>query len=140
MLALNRHVGVIGHPKDRDKAQRKFFEDRTEKLAAKVKITEKAMERLDREKVDKPSEPWQLGLSFGGGRRSGDLVARLDGAVVRRGSFTLGPVDLQLAWQDRVAVVGPNGGGKSTLLAALLSPPTTSTCSHRAAGAGPRRL
>ncbi len=108
------------NPKDRDKAQRKFFEDRTEKLAGKVKITERAIERLERDKVDKPFEPWQLRLSFAGGRRSGDVVARLDGAVVRRGSFMLGPVSLQLAWQDRVAVVGPNGGGKSTLLAALL--------------------
>ncbi|MGI8710732.1 MAG: ABC-F family ATP-binding cassette domain-containing protein [Acidimicrobiales bacterium] len=108
------------NPKDRDKAQRKFFEDRTEKLAGKVKITERAIERLERDKIDKPFEPWRLRLSFAGGRRSGDMVARLDHAVVRRGSFTLGPVDLQLAWQDRVAVVGPNGGGKSTLLAALL--------------------
>ena len=108
------------NPRDRDKAQRKFFEDRTEKLAGKVKISERALERLEREKVDKPFEPWRLQLSFAGGRRSGDVVASLDRAVVRRGVFRLGPVDLQLAWQDRVAVVGPNGGGKSTLLAALL--------------------
>jgi ATPase subunit of ABC transporter with duplicated ATPase domains len=47
-------------------------------------------------------------------------VARLDGAVVNRGSFTLGPVDLEVGWQDRLAVLGPNGGGKSTLLAAML--------------------
>jgi ATPase subunit of ABC transporter with duplicated ATPase domains len=32
----------------------------------------------------------------------------------------LGPVDLEVAWQDRLAVVGPNGSGKSTLLAAVL--------------------
>jgi len=108
------------NPKDKDKAQRKFFEDRTEKLAGKVKISERALVRLEREKVDKPFEPWQLKLSFASAGRSGDLVARLDGAVVRRGSFTLGPVDIQIEWQDRVAVVGPNGGGKSTLLAALL--------------------
>jgi len=108
------------NPKDKDKAQRKFFEDRTEKLAGKVKISERALARLERDKVDKPFEAWQLRLSFAGAVRSGDAVARLDGAVVRRGSFTLGPVDLQLTWQDRVAVVGPNGGGKSTLLAALL--------------------
>ena len=108
------------NPKDKDKAQRKFFEDRTEKLAGKVRISERALERLERDKVDKPFEPWRLELSFGGARRSGDDVARLDGAVVRRGDFSLGPVDLHLAWQDRVAVVGSNGGGKSTLLAALL--------------------
>jgi len=39
---------------------------------------------------------------------------------VRRGSFTLGPVDLEVAWQERLAIVGPNGGGKTTLLKTLL--------------------
>jgi len=108
------------NPKDKDKTQRKFSEDRTEKLAGKVKISERALERLERDRVDKPFEPWRLELSFAGARRSGDDVARLDGAVVRRGDFRLGPVDLRLTWQDRLAVVGLNGGGKSTLLAALL--------------------
>src|SRR3712207_9242412 len=52
--------------------------------------------------------------------RAGAVVATLSGAVVRRGDFTLGPVDLQVDWGDRVVVTGPNGSGKSTLLAALL--------------------
>jgi ATPase subunit of ABC transporter with duplicated ATPase domains len=52
--------------------------------------------------------------------RSGAVVATLRGAVVRRGGFTLGPVDLEIGWADRVAITGENGSGKSTLLAALL--------------------
>jgi ATPase subunit of ABC transporter with duplicated ATPase domains len=36
--------------------------------------------------------------------------------VVERGAFRLGPVDLELRWQDRVALTGPNGAGKSTLV------------------------
>jgi ATPase subunit of ABC transporter with duplicated ATPase domains len=40
--------------------------------------------------------------------------------VVTLGSFTLGPVDLQIDWADRVAITGANGSGKTTLLAALL--------------------
>jgi ATPase subunit of ABC transporter with duplicated ATPase domains len=34
-------------------------------------------------------------------------------------SFRLGPVSLEVAWGDRLAVVGRNGSGKTTLLAAL---------------------
>src|SRR5690606_32756203 len=103
---------------DNDKFLPHLKAQRSEKMAAKVKATEKAIERL--EVVDKPWEPWQLQLSFGGGGRGGDVVARLDGAVVELGSFRLGPVDLQVDWQDRLAVLGPNGSGKTTLLRAIL--------------------
>ena len=44
----------------------------------------------------------------------------LESAVVERGSFRLGPVDLALGFGERVAITGPNGSGKSTLLAAVL--------------------
>src|SRR5439155_8586207 len=40
--------------------------------------------------------------------------------VVRRGSFELGPLDLDVRWRDRIAIVGSNGSGKTTLLDALL--------------------
>jgi ATPase subunit of ABC transporter with duplicated ATPase domains len=76
--------------------------------------------RIDRlAKADKPYEPWELRLSLAPQRRSGDVVARLEGAVVERGSFRLGPIDLQLGWSDRLAIVGPNGSGKTTLLDAI---------------------
>jgi ATPase subunit of ABC transporter with duplicated ATPase domains len=104
-------------PRDNDKAQRDFRLNRTEKQAAKVRITERALERL--EAVEKPYEAWQLHLDLALARRSGDVVARLDGAVVRRGHWQLGPVDLEIGWADRLAIVGPNGSGKTTLLAAL---------------------
>jgi ATPase subunit of ABC transporter with duplicated ATPase domains len=90
----------------------------SENQASKVRATERAIERLDA--VEKPWEGWQLQLAIGTTERSGDVVARLDRAVVRRGSFRLGPIDLELRWQDRLAVVGPNGSGKSTLLHTLL--------------------
>ncbi len=62
----------------------------------------------------------ELHLELGSDRRSGDVVARLEAAVVERGSFRLGPVDLEVGWRDRVAIVGANGSGKTTLLQALL--------------------
>ena len=76
------------------------------------------VERLD--KAEKPYEPWELRLALGRRERAGDVVARLEGAVVERGAFRLGPVDLDLGSGDRLAVTGPNGSGKTTLLDALL--------------------
>src|SRR4029079_12225440 len=43
-------------PKDNDKAQRDFRLNRTEKQAAKVRVTEKALDRL--EVVGKPFDGW----------------------------------------------------------------------------------
>ena len=59
-------------------------------------------------------------LSLAAAQRPGDRVASLEGAVGVRGAFRLGPVDLDLAPGERVAITGRNGSGKSTLLALLL--------------------
>jgi ATPase subunit of ABC transporter with duplicated ATPase domains len=71
-------------------------------------------------RAEKPYEPWDLRLDLVPLRRSGDVVLRLERAVVERGSFRLGPIDLALAWGERLAVLGRNGSGKTTLLEALL--------------------
>jgi ATPase subunit of ABC transporter with duplicated ATPase domains len=86
--------------------------------AAKAKVSERALQRLD--PVEKPWQGWDLRLAIADAPRSGDLVARLDSAVVTRGAFTLGPVDLEITWAERVAIAGSNGAGKTTLLQALL--------------------
>jgi ATPase subunit of ABC transporter with duplicated ATPase domains len=78
----------------------------------------KKLGQLD--EVEKPYEPWELRLGLAPAARSGDVVVRLERAVVERGTFRLGPLDLEVSWGDRVAVVGANGSGKTTLLDALL--------------------
>ncbi|MDX6512624.1 MAG: hypothetical protein QOE36_2128 [Gaiellaceae bacterium] len=72
------------------------------------------------ERVEKPYEPWRLRLELEPAARSGEVVARLESAVAERGSFRLGPVDLELRRGERLVVLGPNGSGKTTLLRALL--------------------
>jgi ATPase subunit of ABC transporter with duplicated ATPase domains len=105
-------------PRDNDKAQRDFRINRTERLAARARRTERALESL--EVVDKPWEGWDLRFDIRETARSGDVVVRLEDAVIERGAFTLGPFTLDIGWAERVALVGPNGSGKTTLVGALL--------------------
>jgi ATPase subunit of ABC transporter with duplicated ATPase domains len=99
--------------------ERGYGQGRKKKKTKDVKKAyEKKLGNLDA--VEKPYEPWQLQLGLAPSVRSGDVVVRLQGAVVERGSFTLGPLDVELAWGDRLAIVGANGSGKTTLLDALL--------------------
>jgi ATPase subunit of ABC transporter with duplicated ATPase domains len=72
------------------------------------------------EPVEKPWSPWRLELELEPSRRPGDVVARLDRAVVERDGFRLGPVDLVLQHGDRLVIGGRNGSGKTTLLHALV--------------------
>jgi len=90
----------------------------SENLAARARRTEKAIERLD--VVDKPWEPWRLQFDFGAAARSGDVVVSLAEAVVERGSFVLGPIDLTVNAGDRCHLAGPNGAGKTTLLRSMI--------------------
>jgi len=100
--------------KDKDKALAARQKERSESAAAGARALETRIQRLSG--VEKPWEGWELRMTLRTASRSGDVVATLGGAVVERGDFRLGPVDLELRWRDRVALTGPNGAGKSTLV------------------------
>jgi ATPase subunit of ABC transporter with duplicated ATPase domains len=102
---------------DNDRALAGRRKERATAGATRAKAIERRLERLG--DPEKPWEGWDLRMSLRSGQRSGAVVASLAGAVVQRGRFRLGPVDLELRWRDRLAVTGPNGAGKSTLLGLL---------------------
>src|SRR5690349_8820191 len=103
---------------DNDKIRRAASTESSEKQAQKVRQMESRIARLD--VVEEPRKEWQLQFSIGRAPRSSSVVATLRDAVVRQGSFTLGPVNLQLNAGERIGITGPNGAGKSTLLRLLL--------------------
>jgi ATPase subunit of ABC transporter with duplicated ATPase domains len=73
-------------------------------------------------RVEVPDRPWQAKrthLPFREPGRNAGTIAALEGATLRRGTFALGPLDLEVRDGDRLALAGPNGCGKSTILAAL---------------------
>jgi ATPase subunit of ABC transporter with duplicated ATPase domains len=92
----------------------------THALMSKTRAAARRLEWLDRDRVEKPWQPWELQLDLAPEGRSGDLVVALEGAVLERGSFRLGPIDVNVGWGERISITGPNGSGKTTLLDGLL--------------------
>jgi ATPase subunit of ABC transporter with duplicated ATPase domains len=89
----------------------------THALMTKVRQAERALERV--ETPQKPFEPWELRLELRAGERPGNVVVALEAAIVERGAFRLGPIDVDVGWRERLAITGRNGTGKSTLIDAL---------------------
>ena len=89
----------------------------TNALRTKVRQAERLLER--NELPEKPFEPWELHLTLSARTRAGDRLLTLSGAAAERGAFRLGPLDLDLVPGERLSIAGPNGCGKTTLLAML---------------------
>jgi ATPase subunit of ABC transporter with duplicated ATPase domains len=92
----------------------------THALMSKTRAAARRVEWLERDRVEKPWQPWELRLELAPAGRSGDLVVELEGTVVERGAFQLGPLDFGVQWGERLSIAGPNGSGKTTLIDALL--------------------
>ena len=107
---------------DGDKHVKHHRGQTSEKQASKIAQTERRIERM--EVVEEPRKEWELRMSIAAAPRSGDGRRRpCDGAVVRRGDFTLGPVSLQLDYADRVAITGAERRGQDDAARAAARPP-----------------
>jgi ATPase subunit of ABC transporter with duplicated ATPase domains len=104
-------------PRDGDKNVQEWVRSRAEGMGTRARVIAGRAARV--EVPDKPWEDAPLHLDLDAAERRARYVVALEGAVVRRGAFALGPVDLAVAHGDRVMLRGPNGSGKSTLLHAL---------------------
>ena len=106
-----------GGGRDNDKHGREWVRSRAEEAQSRARKVGARAER-----IEVPDAPWRerpLRLQLTATERRADRVLGLDGAVMRRGAFTIGPLDLSVAFGERVLLEGANGSGKSTLLAAL---------------------
>jgi len=110
-------AGARRRPRDGDKHGQEWVKMRAEEMAGRAR---KMGTRAAR--VELPDAPWEhrrLRLHLTAAERRGAWVVALEGAVARRGAWSLGPLELALAHGERLLLSGPNGSGKSTLVGLL---------------------
>ncbi|HZG84459.1 ribosomal protection-like ABC-F family protein [Paenibacillus sp.] len=99
-----------------------YYAARANKHTARYHAKEKELERLEKERVEKPREAEQLRVAFREGTFEAKTLIEAEGVafgyegesapIVREGRLAVGR-------GDKIAVVGANGAGKTTLLRLL---------------------
>jgi ATPase subunit of ABC transporter with duplicated ATPase domains len=87
-------------------------------LGRSVKLAREKIDML--EKVDKPKEMPIITYEIPVKERSGDIVFELRGITKTIGTKNIGPIDLSISFGDKLAIVGDNGVGKTTLLKIII--------------------
>lgn len=105
-------------PRDKDKYIIGFKKDRSKKIASQASSLETRLARL--QEIRRPLFRLPLNLRFQFSERSGDVVFRLKDIELNRDHFHLGPLNLEVDYGDHIAIIGPNGEGKTTLLEFLI--------------------
>jgi ATP-binding cassette subfamily F protein 3 len=90
------------------------------KVARKAKSREKKLERYinSNERVEKPGRSWQMHAEFDHDKHHSQIAARLENLSIGyppQGILVAG-IDHTIRYGDRIALTGPNGRGKTTLL------------------------
>ncbi len=110
--------GASWSPSDNDKFLRGFKRDKAAKASKVAKSIEKRIEQMD--KVERPfaKKPFAIPLDIE--TKAGNRDISLRDVVATNGrNFSIGPLSLEIAFGERVAILGNNGVGKSTLLNAI---------------------
>ncbi len=106
-------------PRDNDKFLRNFKIEHGQRSIHK--LAKHLQTRLaDMEDIDKPKHKLLINLQFEIDQRGGDRVFSLKNITKKLPEFTLGPIDLDIQYGEKVLITGKNGAGKTTLLKIML--------------------
>jgi len=112
------HKGGKTDPENTDGFSIGFFANRSKEVIQKAKNIEKRVEKLlTEERIEKPARTWQMRVDFGNTITTGrDVLILKDLQIGYPGNILLDELNLVLKYGQRVAMIGPNGCGKTSLL------------------------
>lgn len=94
-----------------------FYKAKAKKNISRYHAKQKELERLERDRVEKPREAKKLRMTLQDGAFAASTLLRMNDVSFGYGQDLLfRHFNLQVERGDRVGVLGPNGTGKSTLL------------------------
>lgn len=99
---------------DSHKLGRGFAKDRSRNIARTMRAIETRLEKI--KILEKPKEHWGLKFDIEESTRSGNIVVVIDSIEKSVGDFRLPKISLNIQRGERIAIVGKNGVGKTTLL------------------------
>src|SRR6185503_2256561 len=100
-----------------DKFAKGFFGDRTTHTARRALRIEKRIENtLEEDRKEKPIQNWQMKLDFGAPTHQSKDVLITDKLAIGYDQPLLRDLNLHIRAGQRIALTGPNGTGKTTLI------------------------
>jgi ATP-binding cassette, subfamily F, member 3 len=116
------HKGGKADPKKTDGFSAGFFADRGLETVRRAKQIEKRIAFLEGEgALDKPAHKWDMRMNFADLPDSGQMALQMDRlGIGYNGTLLLPAITQTVTLRSRIALVGPNGVGKTTLFKTLL--------------------
>jgi ATPase subunit of ABC transporter with duplicated ATPase domains len=116
----NQHIDAYEKQQEFIKKQEDFIQRNKARYSTsgRAKSREKQLDRLDR--IDRPEEAMKPTFNFKEARTSGKTVFEANGLVIGYNRPLLPEMNMLIERGDKIAIVGCNGVGKSTLLKTIL--------------------
>ncbi|MFZ2038691.1 MAG: ABC-F family ATP-binding cassette domain-containing protein [Minisyncoccia bacterium] len=115
--------GIRDLPKnEKEKGCAAYLRDKEAKAGRRLRVAKDRLEKFeeDTEDIEKPKELLPLHVNFEIDKRSGDKVFEVKDVTKKFKNHSLGPINLEVTYGDRILITGNNGSGKTTLLKIIL--------------------